>query len=54
MASFFVTDWSTSPGHGENMLNSEYTEIGIGVIIDNDGQYMQRRIFADLVEERVF
>ncbi len=34
-----VGGWMGSPGHRANILSSEYTEIGIGVVYDNTGKY---------------
>jgi|GEM_PF-790765 len=41
-----VTSWMNSPGHRENILNKQYTEIGIGIAKDEDGKPYYTQVFA--------
>lgn len=42
-----VRSWMNSTaGHKENILNKEYTEIGIGIATDSDGQRYWTQVFA--------
>lgn len=42
-----VRSWMTSTaGHKENILNKEYTEIGIGIATDANGQRYWTQVFA--------
>lgn len=38
--------WMDSPGHRENILLPEYTEIGLGLARDADGQIYYTQVFA--------
>lgn len=42
-----MTDWMNSQGHRENILSSDYTSIGVGVVKHN-GMYYWVQIFANL------
>jgi uncharacterized protein YkwD len=37
-ANSVMTAWMNSSGHRENILNSSYTEIGVGVAYDSQGE----------------
>ena len=42
-----IATWmSSTAGHKENMLNKDYTEIGIGIAVDKDGQRYWTQVFA--------
>jgi uncharacterized protein YkwD len=42
-----IATWmSSTAGHKENMLNKDYTEIGIGIAADKDGQRYWTQVFA--------
>ena len=42
-----IASWmSSTAGHKENMLNSTYTEIGIGIAADANGQRYWTQVFA--------
>lgn len=34
-----VQDWMDSPGHRENILKPEYSEMGVGYVFENNSQY---------------
>ena len=38
--------WMDSKGHRANILHTEYTEIGIGIAADKDGQLFYTQLFA--------
>lgn len=38
--------WMESKGHAENILSPQYTEIGIGIAKDKDGQQFYTQLFA--------
>jgi|LakMenEpi03Aug12_release.lakeMendotaPanAssembly.Ray.scaffolds.fasta_scaffold45949_5 uncharacterized protein YkwD len=40
-----VEAWYASPGHRRNMLNPNYSEIGVGVVMTNDGQPYGTQVF---------
>jgi len=40
-----VGDWAKSPGHLENILNKEFTETGIGAVIDSQGTFYFTQVF---------
>ncbi|MCL2036036.1 MAG: CAP domain-containing protein [Oscillospiraceae bacterium] len=40
-----VNAWMNSPGHRENILNNEYTQIGVGVAQDSEGMYYWAQLF---------
>ncbi len=40
-----VTDWMNSEGHKKNILNGDYTHIGIGVAKDSSGRYYWTQMF---------
>ena len=42
-----VADWMASQGHRENILNSRFIYIGIGVKIDSEGTLYWTQLFAD-------
>lgn len=41
-----VESWMQSPLHKANMLNAEYTDIGIGLAQDKQGQHYWTQVFA--------
>ena len=41
-----VTDWMRSPGHKANIVQSDYTHIGVGVATAKSGQIYYTQIFA--------
>jgi uncharacterized protein YkwD len=41
-----VTSWMNSPGHRDNILNQEYTEIGVAVVEAKDGQKYWTMVLA--------
>jgi uncharacterized protein YkwD len=42
-----IATWmSSTAGHKENMLNKDYTEIGIGIAVDKEGQRYWTQVFA--------
>jgi uncharacterized protein YkwD len=41
-----------SPPHRENILNPNYTQVGIGVVKDNDGVYWVTEDFAHIMVQR--
>jgi uncharacterized protein YkwD len=42
-----IATWmSSTAGHKENMLNKDYTEIGIGIAIDANGQRYWTQVFG--------
>jgi len=42
-----VQAWMDSPGHRANILNSDYGNIGIGVVIDDDGTFFWTQMFMN-------
>lgn len=40
-----VGDWTKSPGHLENILNKEFSETGIGAVIDSKGTFYFTQLF---------
>ena len=48
LAESMVDDWMNSPGHRANMLESDYSDIGIGVHIYGHGSVSPPRTFARL------
>lgn len=38
MATGLVTQWANSPGHRENMLRIQYSDLGVGVVVESDGK----------------
>jgi uncharacterized YkwD family protein/spore coat assembly protein SafA len=40
-----MTGWMNSPGHKANILNTSYTEIGVGVAKDSSGTYYWTQMF---------
>ena len=44
--------WMESPGHRENILNPNYTVVGIGVAKSDDGLYYATQDFAHAVPQR--
>lgn len=42
-----VKQWSESSGHFSNMINKDFTAIGIGVSTDGNGQFYWVQIFGD-------
>jgi uncharacterized protein YkwD len=38
--------WWESEGHRENMLSGNYTAIGVGFVVDEDGDYWAVQVFA--------
>jgi uncharacterized protein YkwD len=45
-ASEAVTDWMNSPGHRENIMNSAFTEIGVGYSTDSTGRPYYVQVFG--------
>ena len=43
---FAVVFWWYSPGHKENLLNSDFTETGVGVVQGADGTFFVTQIFV--------
>jgi putative cell wall-binding protein/uncharacterized protein YkwD len=43
-----VTQWINSEGHRLNMINTNYTHIGVGVARSSDGSYFGVQVFAKL------
>lgn len=41
-----VSSWMSSPDHKENLLNKQYTEIGVGIAADANGQRYWTQVFA--------
>jgi hypothetical protein len=41
-----VMSWMASTGHRENILNKNYTEIGIGIVKDDNGEPYYTQVFA--------
>src|SRR6185369_16837206 len=41
-----VKSWMDSPGHRENILNKKYTELGIGIAADKNGELYYTQVFA--------
>jgi uncharacterized protein YkwD len=41
-----VTSWMRSPGHRDNILSSEFTEIGAGVAVGRNGRLYWAQVFA--------
>jgi uncharacterized protein YkwD len=42
-----IATWmSSTAGHKENLLSKDYTEIGIGIAVDKDGQRYWTQVFA--------
>ncbi|MBI3822456.1 MAG: CAP domain-containing protein [Planctomycetes bacterium] len=41
-----MTAWMESDGHRANILNPDYTEIGIGIAEDKDGNLYYTQVFA--------
>lgn len=41
-----VQGWIKSPGHYENLVNGQFTEIGIGVTTDNKGRIFWAQVFG--------
>ena len=39
MAELLFNGWKESPGHYENMVRKEFTEVGIGVYYDGETLY---------------
>ncbi|GAA0182424.1 hypothetical protein SH2C18_48080 [Clostridium sediminicola] len=37
--------WMKSKGHRSNILNSSFTEIGVGVVVDEHGRYYWTQMF---------
>ncbi len=37
-ASLIFESWKNSPGHNRNMLDTRYSQIGVGVVYDSSGQ----------------
>ena len=35
----FVDQWANSPGHRANLLNPDFTDLGVGIARGNDGMY---------------
>ncbi len=48
-----MTSWMNSPGHKANILNSNYTCIGIGCYQANDGKYYWVQTFTDGTPEKI-
>ena len=42
----FVNQWANSPGHRANMLNPDFTDLGVGIARANDGTYYAVQNFA--------
>lgn len=40
-----MTDWMNSQGHRENILNPNFTKIGVGLHIGSDGRYYWAQMF---------
>lgn len=45
VASHQVESWMESPGHRENILESTYSQLGVGVARDVSGQYYNTQVF---------
>ncbi len=45
-SSAVVTAWMNSPGHKANILNSKYTNIGVGIAKDSSNQYYFVHMFS--------
>jgi uncharacterized protein YkwD len=41
-----VSSWMRSPGHRDNILNSEFTEIGTGVAVGRNGRLYWAQVFG--------
>ena len=41
-----VKDWMNSPGHRQNMMNGQYTHIGVAVEVSKSGQRFYVQVFA--------
>lgn len=41
-----VDGWMDSPGHKENILRTEYTHMGVGIIKGSDGEYYYCQLFS--------
>lgn len=47
-AKYWVTQWMNSPGHKANILNPNYTHLGVGVYFGEDGRaYASQEFFAE-------
>jgi len=42
-----VRSWMDSPGHRENIVNGEFNNMGVGVVMDNDGRIYWTQTFTD-------
>ena len=45
-ASEAVQDWMHSPGHRANILNRQYTQIGVAMVTSRSGQRFYAQVFA--------
>ena len=41
-----VSSWMRSPGHRDNILSSEFTEIGTGVALGRNGRLYWAQVFG--------
>jgi len=41
-----VDGWTKSPGHAKNMFNPQYTETGVGAVLDPDGAVLFCQVFV--------
>ena len=48
----FERAWMESPGHRENILNPDYTVVGIGIAQGPDGLYYATQDFAQAIPQR--
>lgn len=46
VASKLMTQWKNSPGHNENMLDSSFSRIGVGVVRTKNGYYVAVQDFG--------
>lgn len=46
VAQIIVDMWMASPGHKENILRSEFTDIGVGLAVDQHGIAWSTQVFA--------
>lgn len=46
VARYLVTGWLMSEGHRENMLNPEWTEMGVGAAVRDDGKVFAAQTFC--------
>lgn len=46
-AKAIVDGWYASPSHRENLLSNNYTKIGVGVAMTNDGYYYWTQLFIN-------